>query len=64
MNSTDNQPKLTSDQLDALKAIDARNAELRARNEQRLADMKAWLGTKYVLHPANSPKRQEYRTVL
>ena len=58
----DNQ--LTSDEILALRAIDERNAELRARNAERLALAKAALGTKYVLHPDNAPKRQEYKAVL
>ena len=56
--------KLTSDEMDALQAIDAKNAELMARNKERLDAVKLAMGTKYVLHPANSPKKQEYKAVL
>lgn len=56
--------KLTSDEIFALRTIDQRNAELRARNAERLATAKAALGTKYVLHPDNAPKRQGYKAVL
>ena len=55
---------LVSDELLALRAIDAVNAELRARNEARLAAFKVSMGEKYVLHPANSPQKNKYRTVL
>lgn len=56
-------PILSSEFL-ALRALDDMNAELRARNEVRLAEAKIALGTKYLLHPANSPQRTEYRNVL
>ena len=31
--------------------------EIRARNEARVAIAKASMGTKWVLHPANAPKK-------
>lgn len=55
---------LISDEMLALRAIDQRNAELRARNEMRLAQVKINMGEKYVLHPANAPRKNNYRTVL
>lgn len=55
---------LVSDEILALRAIDQRNAELRARNEARLAAFKVSMGEKYVLHPANAPRKNNYRTVL
>ena len=56
--------KLTSDELDALKTVDQLNAELRGRNAARLVEAKAAMGAKYVLHPANSPKKTAYQAVL
>lgn len=53
-----------SDELVALEAIDAKNAELRARNAERLAAAKLAMGEKYVLHPAHSPKKNDYKAVL
>lgn len=55
---------LVSDEMLALRAIDQRNADLRARNEARLAVFKVSMGEKYVLHPANAPQKNNYRTVL
>ena len=55
---------LISDEMLALRAIDQRNAELRARNEMRLAQVKLNMGEKYVLHPTNAPRKNNYRTVL
>ena len=55
---------LVSDEMVALRAIDQRNAELRARNEMRLAELKQSMGEKYVLHPANAPQKNNYRAVL
>ena len=55
---------LVSDELLALRAIDAVNADLRARNEARLAAFKVSMGEKYVLHPANAPQKNNYRAVL
>lgn len=37
---------------------------LRERNEQRAAVAKAALGTKWIMHPANSPKHLEKTSVL
>jgi len=37
--------------------------EIRARNEIRVAEAKAALGTKWVLHPSNSPKKQPRKRV-
>lgn len=37
---------------------------LRARNEQRLDAAKTALGTKWVLHPANAPKKIPQAPVL
>lgn len=56
--------QLTSDELLALREVDAKNSELRARNEARLAEAKAAMGTKYILHPANSPSKNDYKAVL
>lgn len=55
---------LVSDEMLALRAIDQRNADLRARNEMRLAQVKTNMGEKYVLHPANAPRKTNYRAVL
>lgn len=57
------QPIIASE-LIALRAIDAVNAELRARNEERLKAVKEAMGERYVLHPANSPKKQSHKGVL
>lgn len=38
--------------------------ELRARNEARTEIAKASMGTKWVLHPANSPKKIPQTPVL
>ena len=53
-----------SEELIALGEIDVRNAELRARNAERLVAAKLAMGSKYVLHPANSPVKTEYKAVL
>jgi hypothetical protein len=55
---------MTSSELEALKAIDNATAELRQRNAARLVEAKLAMGTKYVLHPANSPTKHAYKTVL
>ena len=55
---------MLAEEMIALRAIDAANAELRARNEARLFEFKESMGTKYLLHPDNAPKRQEYVHVL
>lgn len=56
--------ELTSSEILALREVDAKNAELRARNKERLVAAKAALGTKYLLHPDNAPEKTEYRAVL
>lgn len=58
------QHNLTAPQLQALRELDARNAELRDRNAKRLADFKEMMGTRWVLHPDNAPKKVAYRPVL
>lgn len=55
---------ILADELLALRAIDAVNADLRARNEARVAEAKAALGKKYLLHPDNSPQKIVHRNVL
>ena len=60
----DNEISMVSDEIVALKCVDAVNADLRARNEQRLYEVKKSMGAKYVLHPDNSPKKNEYKAVL
>lgn len=55
---------IVSEELTALKLIDDVNAELRARNEIRLAEVKAAMGTKYLLHPDNAPKKNAHHNVL
>lgn len=55
---------ILANELLALRAIDAVNAELRARNEARIAEAKAALGKKYLLHPDNSPQKIAHRAVL
>lgn len=55
---------IVADELLALRAIDAANAELRARNEARLIEAKIALGEKYVLHPCHSPLKMAHRNVL
>lgn len=59
-----NNMTMTSDEIVALKSLDACNAELRARNEARITAAKEAMGTKYVLHPANSPSKNTYKAVL
>lgn len=46
--------------LNFLKAIDAANSELRARNEQRLKEAKEKMGAKYLLHPDNAMTRAKF----
>lgn len=58
------QRPIVSEELAALREIDVLNAELRARNELRLAEVKIAMGTKYLLHPANAPKRNAHHNVL
>ena len=54
----------TSSQLFALKKMDARNTDLRERNEARIKAFKESMGEKWVLHPANSPEKQVAQRVL
>lgn len=42
---------------DAIQAERDRLAEVAARNEKRLQEAKERMGTRHVLHPANSPQR-------
>ena len=46
--------KLTSDEMHALHEIDVVNADLIARNQERLTAAKEALGEKYCMHPANA----------
>jgi hypothetical protein len=57
-------PELTSDEIFALREVDAKNADLRARNEARLAEVKAAMGSKFLLHSDNAPVKHEYKAVL
>ena len=38
--------------------------ELRARNEQRLAQAKEQLGNKYLLHPSNQITKRKFKQTL
>lgn len=46
--------------LEALKRIDVANAELAARNAERLAAAKQAMGRKYLLHPENAMSREKF----
>lgn len=54
---TTDTPKLVSDDFEALRAIDAANSELIARNQARAATMKAELGANHLLHPDYAPTK-------
>jgi len=43
--------------LDAVAAEKEHLGHVAARNEQRLQEVKERMGTRHVLHPANSPQR-------
>ena len=55
---------ITSSELLALRSLDERNQELRARNEARILEVKAAMGSKWVLHPSNAPAKQANNRVL
>lgn len=55
---------MVSDDMLALYKIDAALRELRERNAIRIAAVKSAMGKKWVLHPANAPKRRRVKTVL
>lgn len=55
---------IMSDELFALRAIDAVNKELMERNAIRIARKKEEMGVKYVLHPSNAPRKQIATRVL
>jgi hypothetical protein len=58
------QAEMTSDELIALREVDRKNFELRARNEARLAEFKAAMGSKFLLHSDNAPTKHAYKAVL
>jgi hypothetical protein len=47
-----------------LKSVDQATAELRERNEARVAEIKKQMGRKFVLHPDNAPKKTRHKKVL
>lgn len=49
--------------LAALQRVDVANTELRLRNEQRLAEKKAEMGRKYLLHPENAMSREKFKEI-
>lgn len=55
---------MISEEFVAMRAVDQATAELRARNAQRVAEMKAKMGRKFVLHPDNAPRKSKYKKVL
>jgi hypothetical protein len=55
---------MTSDEMAALREVDRANSELRARNEARLAEFKAAMGSKFLLHSDNAPVKHAYKAVL
>lgn len=56
--------QMISVELGALRSVDKATQELRERNEKRIAEMKEMLGTRYVLHPANAPKKIKAKRIL
>ena len=55
---------MVSDEMKALQNTDQKTLELRARNEARVAVIKASMGSKFVLHPDNSPKKVVAKRIL
>lgn len=55
---------ITSSGLKALRELDAKNAELRARNEMRIEQFKLSMGKRWVLHTDNAPEKTAYKAVL
>lgn len=55
---------IMADELKALRAVDSMNKDLMERNAERVAKFKESMGTKYVLHPANAPRKQMEQRVL
>ncbi len=55
---------IMADELHALRTVDELNADLRARNEARVAAIKVSMGAKYLLHPDNAPKKVAHKGVL
>jgi hypothetical protein len=55
---------MLSTEFKTLRDIDESMSELRERNEARVAALKEQMGRKWVLHPANAPKKQVEQRVL
>lgn len=55
---------MISSELQALRSLDASNTTLAERNAIRVAEAKEKMGTKFVLHKANAPKKVKHKRIL
>lgn len=54
---------MISNRLKTFMSIDTSNAELRARNEERLKAVKEAMGKKWLLHPDNAMTKDKFRKI-
>ena len=55
---------MLSSDFTAMRQLDVATRELQERNAARVAAFKLAMGKKFVLHPANAPKRKRVKSIL
>jgi len=55
---------MVSTEMIIMREIDQETIELRERNQQRAEEAKLKMGKKFVLHPANSPRKIKEKRAL